>query len=71
MEQSVKKIPNHVAFIMDGNRRWAANHMLEVWKGHENGALTVKEMIKEAVKMRIAHFSFFEANSGGIYFLLV
>ncbi len=66
MEKQIKFIPNHVAFIMDGNRRWAANHMLEVWKGHEKGALAVKEIIKESVKMNIPHFSFWGSSLDNI-----
>lgn len=66
MAEKLKNIPNHVAFIMDGNRRWAANHMVEVWKGHEGGASTVKEIIKEAVRMKILHFSFWGSSLDNI-----
>lgn len=66
MADKLKNIPNHVAFIMDGNRRWAMNHMLAVWKGHESGVLTVKEIIKEAVKLEITHFSFWGSSLDNI-----
>lgn len=66
MADTSKKIPKHVAFIMDGNRRWAASHMMEVWKGHENGAATVKAMIKEAVRLKIPHFSFWGSSLDNI-----
>lgn len=66
MAENIKNIPNHVAFIMDGNRRWAMDHMMEVWKGHENGAVTVKEIIKEAVKLKIPYFSFWGSSLDNI-----
>ncbi len=66
MAETSKKIPNHVAFIPDGNRRWAANHMMEVWKGHDKGTLVVKEIIKEAVKLKIPHFSFWGSSLDNI-----
>lgn len=66
MAEISKKIPNHVAFIMDGNRRWAMNHMMEAWKGHENGVLTVKEIIKEAVRLKILYFSFWGSSLDNI-----
>lgn len=66
MAEISKKIPNHVAFIMDGNRRWASAHMMDVWKGHEKGALVVKEMIKEAVRLKISYFSFWGSSLDNI-----
>lgn len=66
MAELSKNIPNHVAFIMDGNRRWAINHMMEVWKGHKSGALAVKEIIKEAVRLKIPYFSFWGSSLDNI-----
>ena len=38
-------IPSHVAFIMDGNGRWAKKRLMNRVKGHEQGAQTVKEVV--------------------------
>jgi len=35
-------IPNHVAFIMDGNRRFATKINLEKHKGHYQGFLKLQ-----------------------------
>lgn len=34
-------VPKHVAFIMDGNRRYAKTNKLEIEKGHAAGASTL------------------------------
>ena len=36
--------PNHVAIIMDGNRRWAKKRRLEVLLRHDKGAETLKDI---------------------------
>lgn len=41
-----KPIPQHVAVILDGNRRWARERMLEPWVGHYYGAEKVEELLK-------------------------
>jgi len=40
-------IPKHIALILDGNRRWARQHKLEVIKGHEIVADKVIENLVE------------------------
>ena len=30
--------PEHIAIILDGNRRWASGKDLTPWTGHEQGA---------------------------------
>lgn len=37
-------IPEHVAIIMDGNRRWAERHHLERKDGHSHGYKKLEEV---------------------------
>lgn len=41
-------IPEHVAIIMDGNRRWAKNQGLPVSAGHYRGAERLTQIVKAA-----------------------
>jgi len=41
----VTKIPNHLAIILDGNRRWAKEKSLPVFEGHRRGLETIKKII--------------------------
>ena len=41
-----KKIPHHIAVIMDGNGRWAKKKSLNRIKGHVKGVDAVREVIK-------------------------
>ena len=45
--------PNHVAIIMDGNRRWAKKRRLEALLGHDKGAETLKDIAKSCVDAEI------------------
>lgn len=45
----------HIAFIMDGNRRWAKKHGLPVISGHEKGAETLTEMVKCAKEFGVKY----------------
>lgn len=46
MEKNELKIPNHIAIILDGNRRYAEKLGLPKIKGHEYGAKKVGELFK-------------------------
>ena len=37
--------PEHIAIILDGNRRWANNQELNPWLGHKKGAETVEQLL--------------------------
>src|SRR3954464_8728298 len=43
----------YVAIIMDGNARWATERGLPVLEGHRVGAQTVKETVRDAVKLEL------------------
>ena len=38
------KIPKHIGFIMDGNRRWAKERGLPAFKGHEEGVSALERV---------------------------
>ena len=40
--------PHHLAIIMDGNRRWARERRLNVLRGHNRGADTLKDICSYA-----------------------
>ncbi len=39
-----QRIPEHIAIIMDGNRRWAKAHGKTAFQGHRQGYKTLKEI---------------------------
>lgn len=57
MENDPKDIPNHLAIIPDGNRRWARERGLEPWDGHEAGAKTIEDLVQVALNYGIKCFS--------------
>lgn len=53
------EIPNHVAIILDGNRRWAKKHGLTSLIGHKKGAENMRTMAKYIFKQGIKYLSVF------------
>lgn len=45
-----KRIPSHVAVIMDGNGRWATERGLPRVAGHQAGVNTVREIVRASVE---------------------
>jgi undecaprenyl diphosphate synthase len=41
-----EKLPKHVAIIMDGNGRWAKQRAMNRIRGHEEGAESVREIVR-------------------------
>ncbi len=60
---NVKKLttlPTHIAFIMDGNRRWAVERGLNKMLGHRQGAVALKNLILDLYEIKdIKYASFF------------
>ena len=43
-----KRLPRHIAVIMDGNGRWAKEHGLSRAEGHRRGAQTIERIVQAA-----------------------
>ncbi|MAI88469.1 MAG: isoprenyl transferase [Candidatus Marinimicrobia bacterium] len=56
---SSKKIPKHIAIIMDGNGRWAANKNLPRIAGHKEGINSVKEITQECGELGVKFLTLF------------
>lgn len=51
-------IPKHIALIMDGNRRWARQHKMEVIQGHDYVANKVIEpLVDHCIKRGVAYLT--------------
>jgi len=54
-----QKIPRHVAIIMDGNGRWAAQHGSERIFGHEHGVDAVRSTVEGAGEIGIEYLTLY------------
>ena len=44
---------NHLAIIMDGNRRWAVANNLDVYEGHRKGADNLWSIVQKTNELNI------------------
>ncbi|KAL5764097.1 hypothetical protein ACOSQ2_016691 [Xanthoceras sorbifolium] len=56
---SVGEIPNHIAFILDGNRRYARKHNLAVEAGYRAGFVSLLSILKYCSEMGVKHVTIF------------
>ena len=59
----VATVPTHIAVIMDGNGRWARKRFLPRVAGHKRGVETVREMVKQCVKLDVKFLTLFAFSS--------
>lgn len=52
-------MPQHIAIIMDGNRRWAKKRFMPAALGHAAGAKRVRDIVQTCAQAGIAHLSLF------------
>ncbi len=50
---------NHLACIMDGNRRWAKERGLKPWEGHKAGIDSVRKVVKFCIEKKIKYISLY------------
>lgn len=54
-----KKLPRHIAIIMDGNGRWAKKRLMPRTMGHRAGMSSLKTIVKTCDKLDIAVLTVF------------
>jgi undecaprenyl diphosphate synthase len=58
----IRNIPNHVAIIPDGNRRWAEKKGLKPWDGHEEGAKNLEKVLLSLLDLGVKHVTFWGSS---------
>lgn len=59
-------IPQHIAIVMDGNRRWARKRGLADIKGHEEGANALEKIVDAAEKMGVETITVYALSTENI-----
>ncbi len=54
-----RRLPAHVAIIMDGNGRWAKRRLMPRIMGHRQGVKTVKEIVTAARELGISYLTLY------------
>lgn len=52
-------MPKHIAFICDGNRRWAREKGLPTLFGHKEGVEAIKRIVRRGSELGVENLSFF------------
>ena len=58
-----KLLPVHVAFIMDGNRRWAKKNNMPIIEGHKMGSIMIKRIVAKSLKLGIKYLTFYSFST--------
>jgi len=53
----IVNIPEHIAIIMDGNRRWAKKKSLPIKLGHKNGAEALRRIVEYCKKIGVKYLT--------------
>jgi len=51
------RVPNHLAVIIDGNRRFAQKHGMNIWEGHRQGAEKLEKFLEWCFELNIPQVS--------------
>lgn len=63
MPEEQPKLPNHIAIIMDGNGRWAAERGLPRSDGHRHGVESVRRTVRAVIDLKIPYLTLFTFSS--------
>lgn len=58
-----EKLPQHIAIIMDGNRRWARSRGLSDGQGHEAGAQNLQKIVEYCRDIGVKHLTVYALST--------
>jgi len=58
-----KNLPQHIAIIMDGNRRWAAARGLSPSEGHQAGAQNLEKIVNHCRDLGVKHITVYALST--------
>lgn len=58
-ETDMNNLPKHIAFICDGNRRWARSKGFPQLLGHKEGVEAIKRIVRRGSELGIENLTFF------------
>ncbi len=61
--EDFRRLPDHVAIIMDGNGRWARKHKLNVAMGHRQGVEALREIIRHTSDLGITALTIYALST--------
>jgi len=61
--KEISRLPNHIAFIMDGNGRWAEKRGLPRLEGHSAGLETTRSVIEHLSKYHIKYVTLYSFST--------
>ena len=57
------RVPRHIAFVMDGNRRWASERHLPAIAGHRAGVETIRRTVRAARDRGVEYVTLFSFST--------
>ncbi len=68
LDEEIKEgpLPNHIAVIMDGNRRWANERNLPTWEGYRYGAEIAEKFVLWSLNYNIKIITFYALSKDNI-----
>ena len=63
MQIDKNNLPQHIAIIMDGNRRWAKSKNLTPGEGHKAGAQNLEEIMNHCLNIGIKHLTVYALST--------
>lgn len=60
---TARAVPRHIAFVMDGNRRWAKQRHLPAIAGHRAGVETIRRTLRAARERGVAYVTLYSFST--------